>query len=219
MKTIAALAIAVVALVPVPAEARPSREDINVHVAVPDVSTQSRAAGLTCGLVAVTDLTGEPDVHVGVLFGGPLAPTSPLLATVSVKCSVQVGAAASTHAGADNASASSLLPLPGANAAAGLVQYVIDEGQPLFVCTQVTVNGQDFYWNAATLSWSTSSAVPCKEAIRQQLYPLVAEPLFPALDAVSAIVDPIVCPIIEGPLSALNNLILSSLWDCPPYED
>lgn len=215
---ISVLSLAALALLPsAPAEARLTRERIDLHVGLPAVTAAARAPAATCGLVSVTDLFTDQQPEVGVLFGGPLAPVAPLAATVTMTCTVQTGAANAGHSGTDAVSATSPLATIGATAAvAAPVHFHAAEGQPVFVCTEVVVNGVTYYWDAAGLAWSTSSAVPCAQAIAQELYPLLLTPALDALDPVSDEIDPIVCPILEGPLIDVHRLIVGAVWDCPP---
>ena len=130
----------------------------------PGHSTESGGCGTALGgtcQVASSDLVDalveNPGTHNGALSGGPFVSADG--ATMTVRCSVQVSAANSTHAGADAAAASATGS--GVTALAATVSYVVPEGQPVFVCTQVTFNGVTFYYDETNGTFSLSPSVSC----------------------------------------------------------
>lgn len=117
-----------------------------------------------CGLVSATDVSrGFGETQIGTVAGGPVGDLADPAATVTVTCTVQVGAANSTHAGADAA------VVTGAMAAAGAVSYEMGDDEPVFLCTQATVGVTTWYWDAGGDDWSTSPGVGCVTAFRQQV--------------------------------------------------
>ena len=121
----------------------------------------SPGEGRDCDLQSAVDPTVENGgTHWGTLSGGPFAATTPG-STVTLTCTVQVGAVNSTHAGSDSTSLSSTSTQ--AAAVSGQVSYVLPEDQPQYVCTEVRVDGTTWYRDAVAETWSTDSGVPCRE--------------------------------------------------------
>lgn len=132
--------------------------------------------GFTCGLVSVTDPTGEGDVQTGEVDGGPItatstdpnAPSADPTASMTLRCTVQVGATGHTHAGPDAASASAsgtgFVVLPPTQ-----VSFVAPEGTDTWLCTEVTVNGTVSYWDDVNGTFSSSSSVGCALVISQEI--------------------------------------------------
>lgn len=120
------------------------------------------ASGNTCGFWSVTDSTAEPGVQFGQISGGPVTATN-TPATVTVKCTLQVGSA--THSGVDNATVAAT-GSQSATVPATFVNYLWDVGLPVYLCTEWTVTDVSgtatYYYDGAT--FSTSSAVSCVQA-------------------------------------------------------
>jgi hypothetical protein len=129
----------------------------------PPVHANHVLVGTTCGFWSVTNLVVEADTQSGFMTGAANATVTP--ATVTVTCTIQVGSANSTHAGADSATsqesgsqaASVSSPIPG---------YTWSSPLPVYVCTQwdvtLTSGSTTYYYDAANLGFSTSSAVGCE---------------------------------------------------------
>lgn len=193
------------------------------------------ATGILCGFGSVTDPTIENgEVQTGEIDGGPLVATAPG-ATISMTCTIQVGAANSTHAGANSAVAGSSPSVQATAVPPTLVSYLSPEGQPVYMCTEATVNGVTYYYDSVSEpgGWSLSSSVGCSEAISQEIFPgplgPVLDILFPILDGVFTTVDgilhdlfvntidPVICPILAGIFPPEGD-IPDLGWDCPPYN-
>jgi hypothetical protein len=122
-------------------------------------SSSGPARGYTCGLLAVDSPNRESaDDHVGLVYGSMAASVSG--ASVTLRCTVQVGEPNSTHAGADAAQATNGPNLSSATVAES-VEFLVPEGQPLYVCTEVEINGTRYYWDAGVPAWSLSNGADC----------------------------------------------------------
>lgn len=128
---------------------------------------QAQAEGVRCGLTSAADPTAEADIYTGELHGGPLTVTADPTASITLKCTVQVGATGQVHAGPDAASASAsgtgtaVLP-PTA------VSYAAPPSADVYLCTEVNVNGVTYYYDEANGIWSQSSSASCVLAISQE---------------------------------------------------
>ena len=170
--------------------------------------TEITPSGVLCGFTSVTDPTVENgQTQTGEIDGGPVGDPSKPAATVTLTCTIQVGAANGTHAGADAVSLSGTGT--GVATVGGAATYISPEGQPVFMCSQVTVNGTTYYWDDAAGDWSFSSSAPCSEAIQQEIFP---GPLAPVID--------LLCPILALIFPPEGDIVLPSpigtLIDCPP---
>lgn len=202
---------------------------------------QAHPSGILCGFTSITDPNGEPGTQTGEVDGGPLVeadldadpPTVDATASLTLKCTIQVGATGSTHLGPDSASASA--------SASGVVvlgpttiSYSAAVGLDVFLCTQVTVNGEIHYYNSIDGEWSLDASVGCALAISQEVDP----------GPVGGELDPLLCPLLWelaplfpppplGPLGAIIYMVRQDgpdydgadvyingelFWDCPPYE-
>lgn len=187
--------------------------------------------GRLCGFLAATDPTVQNgQTQSGILNGGPVSSADAdalgeAVATISLKCTIQVGAANANHDGADAASAAGNPSLAVAYVNPTLVSFVSPPGQPVYLCSQVTVNGQVRYYNPVTAAFSVSPNTPCLEAMRQEVdpSPSLLEGLFATISDTIApvmigVVDPVLCPVLDGPLDPFESW-WSRFWDCPPYDD
>ena len=127
-------------------------------------------AGRNCSFSSVTDPTVENgETHTGQVNGGPITDDTQPFATVTLTCTIQVGAANSTHAGADAVSCSGTGT--GAAEVACQASYIAPDGQPVYLCTQTNVNGVIYYHDSVAGTWSLSNSVPCGEAFQQEVFP------------------------------------------------
>lgn len=199
--------------------------------ALPAHAQSSPVEGRRCGFDTVEDPTVEDgDVHTGSLSGGPLVATSPG-APISMQCTIQVGVANWAHSGANEAVAASAAT-PGVTALPPtLVSYFAPTGQPVYICTQVTVAGSTYYWDDVNGQWSPSSAVACQEpAVSCDCFP--DGPLGPILDLIELvivdIVDPVACDILAAFAPGVPGVVEVTddgdthvlglrVYDCPPY--
>ena len=127
---------------------------------------QAEPEGTLCDLAAVQDVTADDDTRTGVVSGGPIADPDDPTAQVALTCTVQVGPAGATHAGADAASATG----SGTGAAVVVptqVSFVAPSGSDVYVCTSAVVDGVTYYYDDANAAWSTSASVSCKLTISQ----------------------------------------------------
>ena len=182
------------------------------------VPARAQASGRPC---TVTSAWLSGDLYGGVLEGGPVVADAQG-AEIQMKCTVQVGAANSAHSGTDAAAANGPSLVQATTMPPSPVFYSVPLGSPVYVCTQVTVDGVTYYRNALTSAWSTSDGVRCADEDDSGA--------FDPLDSIPVeIVDPLVC----GPLGSLApgvpvlldidetgdvDLLGGPVWNCPPYE-
>ena len=171
-------------------------------------------AGRLCSFTSITDPTVEGGgTQTGQINAGPITDDTQVGATITVTCTIQVGAANSTHAGADAVALSNTGT--GAVSLAGQANYLSPEGQPVYLCTEVTVNGTTYYRDSVNATWGTAGS-PCAEAISQEIFP---GPLAPVIDAINQVlidvVDPAICPVLATLFPPEGDV--PPLWDCPPY--
>ena len=207
----------------VPCSAGAFRQKVVVGVGGPS------GDGRLCSFSSVSDPTIEDgQTQTGQINGGPVVaadltgPSVDPTASVSLTCTIQVGASNATHAGADSASGTSsgrgfaiLEPRP--------VSYLSPEGQPVYICTEMSVNGNTRYWDGGAGAWSSSEAAACPEAIAQEIFP---GPLSPGLDTLDDIertsTDPIICPILATTFPPEGDIVfpdpIGKVFDCPPYD-
>lgn len=124
------------------------------------------AVGETCGFSSLTDPLA-PNVQVGSTYSGSVTATG-LGAPVVVTCTVQVGAVNLTHAGPDAAVAVAA----GTQTAAlppTLISYLWPVGVRVFFCTEWTVAGTSYYYDAPAGVFSTSNTAQCASAVMQQV--------------------------------------------------
>ena len=212
---------------------------LNLVFAAP---AEAAAAGAPCRFTSITDPTVENgQTQVGQINAGPIAALAPG-ATVTITCTIQVGSANSTHAGTDSSAkvSSKATPQvaaipPTSNDAPNTVSYVSPEGQPVYMCTEINIDGTTYYWDATTATQgpagngpvtpdrlSTEATAACREAISQELVPQPVQDILEGLDpAICAIIIanvPDVPPVLdvdeEGDIRVADVLV----WDCPPYE-
>lgn len=117
------------------------------------------AIGFTCGLSSSADPVLEAGTYTGFLFAQVMA--TPPMTTVSITCTVQVGASNSTHAGADAASLTGT-GMQTASVPAIPISYVWEFPQPVYVCTAWTVGATTYYFDG--VNFSASSSVGCVAA-------------------------------------------------------
>ena len=171
--------------------------------------------GRPCSFTSVTDPTVENgQTQAGQINGGPVTDDTAVAPTITLTCTIQVGAANASHGGADSFALSNTGT--GAASVAGQASYVSPEGQPVYLCTEATVNGTAYYYDSDTGTWTTDSSVRCGEAIQQEIFP---GPLAPVIDAINQIlidvVDPAICPVLATLFPPEGDV--PPLWDCPPY--
>lgn len=128
--------------------------------------------GFLCGFVSTYDNLGEPNAQVGELDGGPVSsadtgtPPGDPTASVTIICTIQVGPTGATHAGPDAVSAQSS-GTGVAVLAPTAITYQVAEGQDVYLCSQVVVNGVSYYWDDVPGAFSASNAATCGIAISQ----------------------------------------------------
>lgn len=204
---------------------------LNLGFAAPAGATP---VGRDCGFTSVTDPTVENGrTQVGQINGGPVGDDAQAVAGVTIACTIQIGADNSTHAGADafRLSGSGI----GTASVAGMGRYVSPEGQPTYLCTEVTVNGATYYRDSANATWSTNPGVGCADAISQEVFPGPLDPVLdtPPMDSIVLVIDG-VATIVFDVLNQLENGIVDPLicpaltiffppdgdvgvfYDCPP---
>ena len=170
-----------------------------------------------CSFTSITDPTVENgQTQAGQINGGPITDDTQRGATITITCTIQVGGANATHAGADSVSCAG--SGTGVAEVACQASYVSPEGQPVYLCTQVTVNGTTYYWDASADpsdpnlprgNWSLSGGL-CNEAISQEIFP---GPLAPVLDAIP--VDAVVIISLPDGSEPIHTNVGAS--DCSTY--
>ena len=194
--------------------------------------------GRVCAFTSVTDPTVENgQTQMGQVNGGPVTDDTQAGATITLTCTIQVGAANNTHAGTDSVALSNTGT--GAASVAGQASYVSPEGQPVYLCTEVTVNGTTYYRDSVAATWSSSNTAPCGEAISQDMFKpggMCTDPFdrdctywrdgwldfcsvwamgICLTQAIDDIVDPVICPILATLFPPEGDI--PPVRDCPPY--
>jgi hypothetical protein len=146
---------------------------LNLAVVAPAEAQVGVAEGRRCSFNSITDPTLEGDAQTGQINGGPLVATAPA-ATIQMTCTIQVGA--NTHNGGDACAAPGPASLQVGFVTPTACTYDSPEGVPVYMCTQATINGVTYYWDAGppdpgTGTWSTSSASYCNEALSVEIFP------------------------------------------------
>jgi len=140
------------------------------------VPTTPPAEGRRCTFASVTDPTlPDEEVQTGQINGGPLVADQPG-ATIQLICTLQTSAANQAHNGTDACAVIGTPSLQVATAGPATCSYASPEGQPVYMCSQVNINGVPYYWDGDPLSatagtWSLSSSVGCNLAISQEIFP------------------------------------------------
>lgn len=204
---------------------------IETVVGLPDISDDLPAVGLTCGLVSVTDVTAD-DSHqqIGVIFGDPLVATTKALALISMTCSIHVGDGNGNHLGAAVCRVTTSTTEQATVLQPELCTYSHPDLAPVWVCTEVNVDGQVHYWDPNTTGglagldgvWSDSNVVACKLVSGET-------DSDPVQEFEKTWVDPALCLILASipgdylGLIRINEqgdvfVLDEPYWDCPPYD-
>jgi hypothetical protein len=189
---------------------------------IPSASAATSADGRRCSFGSTTNPGAEPDTQTGQIQAGPAVindgGTPPGVHSGHFVCTIQVSA--STHAGPDAASVTGP-DTTGVIAAQGQVTYTAGDDAPVYLCTEIVVDGQSWYYDdptvvGATGTWTTSSSASCG----------LATSLDPGNDptvlAIEGLIDAIICPVLaivfppEGDVTLPDPV--GKVWDCPPYD-
>ena len=135
---------------------------VAASVAVPPAGAAVSPTGKSCRFIA----TNDPQVEgsfTAEIDAGPLYWNGGGSAAGTVTCSIQVNAG--THAEAE-ACAVSGLELPFVGVAGGTCTYMAAEGDNVYLCTEVEVNGRTLYYEASaavdlSASWSADPRSSC----------------------------------------------------------
>lgn len=125
--------------------------------------------GLLCGFASGPDLTGPQYAQTGVMQAGPLGFEDP---GISVTCTLQVGAANSTHRGSDAVVLSGPVAPYVAVLPPSPIGYSAAPDDNVYLCTTVTDStGGTLYWDDANDPfgggvWSYSVDASCRLAIQ-----------------------------------------------------
>lgn len=160
------------------------------------------------------------------MTGGPLIADA-VGAAISMRCTLQLGTANSTHADADAAVVNSLPSTQVAAIPPTPVSVAIDN-QKAYVCTQATVGTTTYYLDDVAGTWSTSNTVACGSAIDNRRVLQVADELFSDVNGVLLLLDPLICsvlvelaPGVPGIVDIMSDgdvyIVGEFIWDCPPY--
>ena len=169
--------------------------------------------GRACGFASITDPTVENgQTQTGQINGGPVTDDTHVAATITLTCTIQVGGANATHAGTDSVSLTGTGT--GTASVVGQASYVSPEGQPVYVCTEVTVNGTTYYRDSINATWSVSAGVECGLSISQEILPGLLGPL---LDVLCSTIGTL-APLLGSPVDILPDGDIE-LRDTPPIQD
>ena len=182
-----------------------------------------------CSFTSITDPTVENgQTQTGEVNGGPVTDDTQAGASITITCTIQVGGANATHAGADAVACSG--NGIGVAEVACQASYVSPEGQPVYLCTQVTVNGTNYYWDASAPgvdpnlpgNWSTTGGL-CNEAISQEIFPGALAPVIGLVFSLAGNRTPVLETIeIEKTLLGSPTVVVSPdvesprNWSCTP---
>jgi hypothetical protein len=187
-----------------------------VVVPVAPVHAETRIHGVLCWFASLTDPSAEAGTQTGEITAGPAViddrATPPGVHSGHFVCTIQVGAANGTHAGADAA----VVTGPESTAviaAGGTVTYNAPYYEPVWLCTEIVVDGQSLYFddpNDPTVngSFSTSSSAACGLAIDEGTDD-------PTITAIGELIDSIICPVLAIVFPPQGDI--PGVWDCPPY--
>ena len=193
------------------------------------VPAHATPVGRLCSFWSVTDPTVEGgQTQTGEINAGPVTDDTQVGATITVTCTIQVGAANSTHADTDAVACASTGT--GAVSVACQASYVSPEGQPVYLCTEVTVHGTTTYYRDSVAgTWSSSPSVSCEDAAMQQIHTKTLSDLIPQLAPVvdqlaqqvlSEVVQPTICPVLAVLFPPEGDVVLlpahGTIWDCDP---
>ena len=191
---------------------------LNVAVLAP---AQAQVAGRRCSVTVkggVVQLTGGPLVAGAV--GAP----------ISLKCTLQLGTANSTHAGADAAVADSGPSVQVAVVPPTPVSIDVAD-RPAYVCTEATVDGVTYYLDATFgVGWTTSPAGACDRAIDNRTSIETIDGALGDLNEAFLLLDPLLCSVLVQLTPGVPGLVDVNdegdvylfgvlFWDCPPYEE
>ena len=192
----------------------------------PDAS--ATPVGRLCGFTSITDPTVQNgQTQIGQINGGPVTDDTDSAAVIYLICTIQVGAANSTHADSRNDAA--VVSGFGAHVAVatGPVSYVSPEGQPVYLCTEVWVgspfNPDKYYRDASTSMWVENPGpllladVPCAEAISQEISPDPSQPVLDlrVIDETLRTPESVICLALAPFFPPHGDVGI--FWDCPPY--
>ena len=204
-------------------------------VAVPaEAQLPGPVTGRACSFVGYSVYTSPIDYVV--INGGPLAAAAQG-ATISLRCTLQVGWANAAHAGADAVSVSSAPDSTRVTAVPPTpANYAIPGDAPYFLCTEATVDGTTYFRNGWDTTWSTNSGTPCSLGGCPQSTCLGPGLLVPLFDLVYSILDQLldsydatVCPVTGSLAPGVPGVAITSegdvSWtdddtslDCPPDD-
>lgn len=179
--------------------------------------------GLRCGYTSFTN-PFAPGRQSGSVNGGPIVVADGADPRAGrIRCTIQVDAY--VHAAADAVLAASLTTPGVAVLPETPVEYDVGAAQNVVLCTQVEIVGAGtFYWDGDLSDWSTSPYVACDSAFGDPPEPVLDGPL----DAVWAVVDPLLCPPLAAAAPGAGPVTIApdgdagvaggTVWDCPPYD-
>ncbi|MDQ1711407.1 MAG: hypothetical protein QOE45_857 [Frankiaceae bacterium] len=125
--------------------------------------------GLLCSAVTVSNPGAELGTQTGEVIAGPAViddgANLPGIHSGQFICTIQVGAANSTHAGTDTTRVTGPVT-PGVIAAQGLVNFIAAPLDMVYMCTEVVIDGTHLYFNdpedlLERGVFDTSSSVNC----------------------------------------------------------
>jgi hypothetical protein len=177
--------------------------------------------GFLCGFGSGTNPGAEPGTQTGQVTAGPAfiddGATPPgVTHSGNFICTVQVGLVNARHNGADAAVVEGPTT-PLVIAAQGQVTYTAGLLDPVYLCTEIVVDGTHLYFNdpndlTVNGSFDTSDTVDCGRS---------NSGLPPVCDF-ECNMDTILCPDFARAFPPEGDIVLpqpvGKVWDCPPYD-
>jgi hypothetical protein len=176
--------------------------------------------GFLCGFGSVPNPGTEPGTQTGQVTAGPAfiddGATPPGVHSGNFICTIQVGLANSQHTGTDAAVVEG--PTTTAVIAAqGQVTYTAALTDPVYLCTEIVVDGTHLYFNdpndpTVNGSFDTSNTVRC--GLNNSDTPSECD--------FWCYIDTIICPVLALVFPPEGDIVLpdpiGKIWDCPPYD-
>jgi hypothetical protein len=174
--------------------------------------------GFVCGLAGVVNPGASLYTETGQVTAGPAfiddGANPPGVHSGNFICTVQTGAANSTHAGVDAAVVEGPTTTAVIAAQGQVFYFMTTPLDDVYVCTEIVVDGTHLYFDdphdrAVTGSFDTSPNVDCGAAARADG------------STVGELLDSLVCPVLDRVLPPQGDVVLPVLgkvWDCPPYD-
>ncbi|MDQ1712228.1 MAG: hypothetical protein QOE45_1678, partial [Frankiaceae bacterium] len=167
-----------------------------------------------------TNPGAEPGTQTGQVTAGPAfiddGATPPgVTHSGNFICTIQVGLTNSQHTGTDAAVVEGPTT-PLVIAAQGQVTYTAGLLDPVYLCTEIVVDGTHLYFNdpndpTANGNFDTTPNVDCGLATSEDS------------QTIGEFIDSIICPFLALVFPPEGDIVLpdpiGKVWDCPPYDE